>query len=427
MFRRIIPIALAATMLAGVDVVFSQSAEPPPGPFSPEVYRDRRERVMQEMGGGVALLYSRGREDRDGYRQDSDFYYLTGISEAGAAIILAPDQRIDRHRLYLASRDPEAERWTGAREPLGGALEKKTGFDSVSRTGRVQGQLSELLRASDTLWVINRPSDPDSPVAREQELYGKLAARIPDVSVKGLHKLLPAMRSVKEPRELRRMQRAIESTIAAHRAAAQAIAPGIEENWVESVIMTEYKKRGSVRPAFPSIVGSGANSTILHYPDHDETIADGTLVVVDIGADFGRYAADVTRTYPANGKFTDRQREVYESVLRAQQACIDMLRPGVYLEDLQQKAEEILGQAGFADYFIHGIGHYVGLDVHDAGLRYEPLDEGMVITIEPGVYIPEESLGVRIEDELLVTADGAELLTADLPRSIPEIEAMMRH
>jgi Xaa-Pro aminopeptidase len=234
------------------------------------------------------------------------------------------------------------------------------------------------------------------------------------------------MRSVKEPRELERMQQAIESTIAAHHAAAKAIAPGVEENWVESVIMTEYKKRGSVRPAFPSIVGSGANSTILHYPDHDETIADGTLVVVDIGADYGRYAADVTRTYPANGKFTKRQREVYEIVLSAQQGCIDMLRPGVYLEDLQQKAEEILGQAGFADYFIHGIGHYVGLDVHDAGLRYQPLEEGMVITIEPGVYIPEESLGVRIEDELLVTADGAELLTADLPRSVPEIEAMMR-
>ena len=355
-----------------------------------------------------------------------DFYYLTGIAEPGAILILAPGQRNYRHRLYLAPRDPEAERWTGEREPLSKELLETTGFDRIRRSGSASRELMSILETTDTLHVINRPAGPDQPVPAEQELYGKLRLRIAGLTVKNLSKLLPTMRSIKEDRELEHMRKAIDATLAAHRVAARAIRPGVEENWVEPMIMTEFKRHGSVRPAFPSIVGSGDNSTILHYPDHDKTIEAGSLVVVDIGAEYGRYAADVTRTYPANGTFSDRQRLVYETVLRAQQTCIDMVRPGVYVEDLHVKAEEIIGEAGFADYFIHGIGHFVGLDVHDAGLYSEPLAEGMVITIEPGIYIPEEGLGVRIEDEVLVTAKGVKLLTADLPRSVSGIERMMR-
>ena len=417
----VLGVPLAATLLVSAD----PPAQPPPGPFPAEVYRERRERVMKELGGGIAVLHARGEEDRDGYRQDSDFHYLTGIDEAGAVLVLAPAERLHRHRLYLAPRDPEAERWTGEREPLGHALRERTGFDRVRRSGSLGGELAGLVQAGDTLHVVNRPSGPDSPLPPEQELYAKLQARIPGLTVKNQMRLLPALRAVKEPRELERMRVAIDATLAAHRAAARTIRPGVEENWIESVIATEFKKAGAVRPAFGSIVGAGDNSTILHYPDHDETIEPGALVVVDIGADYGRYAADVTRTYPADGTFTARQREVYDAVLRTQEACIRMVRPGVYMEDLHAEAERILRAAGFGDYFIHGLGHYVGLDVHDAGLRREPLAEGMVITVEPGVYIPEEALGVRIEDEVLVTAKGSELLTAELPRSADEIERMM--
>jgi Xaa-Pro aminopeptidase len=381
---------------------------------------------MQAMEDGVAVLHARGLEDRDGYRQDSDFYYLTGIEEPGAILVLAPGQRNYRHRLYLAPRDPEAERWTGEREPLSKELLEATGFDRIRRSGSVSRELMNILETTDTLHVINRPAGPNQPVPTEQELYGKLRSRIAGLTVKNLSKLLPTMRSIKEDRELERMRRAVAATLAAHRVAARAIRPGVEENWVEPMILIEFKRHGAVRPAFPSIVGSGENSTILHYPDHDKMIQANSLVVVDIGAEYGRYAADVTRTYPASGTFSDRQALIYETVLRAQQACIDMVRPGVYIEDLNIKAEEIFSEAGFADYFIHGIGHLVGLDVHDAGLYGEPLAEGMVITIEPGIYIPEERLGVRIEDEVLVTAKGAKLLTADLPRSAGEIERMMR-
>lgn len=414
------------TMAVVIPAETRAGAASPAGPFEPSVYRERRERVMEQMDGGVAVLYARGEEDRDGFRQDSDFYYLTGIEEAGAVLVLAPAERHDRHWLFLQPRDPEGERWEGEREPLGDALEAKTGFDQVNRTTRLEGRLRRLLEGTKTLYVLNQPSLASQPEPKEQELYGKLAGRHLGVSTKDLTDLLPRMRSIKEPREIERMRVAIDATLAAHRALARELRPEVEENWLESVISVEFKKAGAVRPAFPSIVGSGANSTILHYPRHDQTIRDGDLLVVDIGADYGRYAADVTRTYPASGRFTTEQREIYDLVLRAQDACMRMVRPGVHMEDLHRKAEEIFREAGYGDYFIHGLGHFVGLDVHDAGRYGEPLQAGMVITVEPGIYIPEKRLGVRIEDEVLVTANGYEHLTQALPRSAEEVEALMQ-
>ena len=414
--------ALAVTICA----TLAQSGAPPPGPFDPSVFRERRERVMQEMDGGIAVLYARGEEDRDGFRQDSDFYYLTGVEEAGAVLVLAPAERHERHWLFLEPRDPEAERWVGEREPLSEALEAKTGFDRVQRTAGLEGRLRRLLQGTKNLYVLNQPSTASQPLPKEQELYGKLASRHLGTSTKDLSDLLPRLRAVKEPRELERMRTAIAATLAAHRALATELRPGVEENWLESVISVEFKRAGAVRPAFSSIVGSGANSTILHYPRHDQTIQEGDLLVVDIGAEYGRYAADVTRTYPASGRFTPEQREIYDLVLRAQEACIQMVRPGVYMEDVHRKAEEIFREAGLVDYFIHGLGHFVGLDVHDTGRYGEPLQAGMVITVEPGIYIPEKNLGVRIEDEVLVTERGHEVLTGALPRKAEAVEALMQ-
>lgn len=381
--------------------------------------------MLKELGTGVAVLYARGEEDADGYRQDGDFYYLTGINEAGAALVLAPAERTYKEMLFLASRDPDQERWVGERAGITDSLRQATGIESIRRTSSLPGTVMNLLQGGGPLHMIGSPGRVDGPAAPEMELYGKLTSRLPGVGIKDRTTLLPALRSVKEPRELDRMQRAIDATLAAHRVAARAIRPGVEENWVAGLIDLEFKRGGAVRPAFPAIVGSGRNSTILHYPEHSATIAPSSLVVVDIGSDYGRYAADVTRTYPSDGRFTPEQRHVYEVVLRAQQACIDMIKPGVYFEDLQRKAEEIIRAAGYRDYFIHALGHFVGLDVHDTGLYRKPLRAGMVITVEPGVYIPEKALGVRIEDEVLVTGKGRRVLTDALPRDPDAIEAMM--
>lgn len=399
---------------------------PPAQPFPPEVYKARRARVMKELRIGVAVLYARGEEDADGYRQDGDFYYLTGINEPGAVLVLAPGERTYKERLFLKPRDPEDERWTGERPSIGDSLRAATGIERIGRVSSLAATVMGMLEGGGTLVMIGDPGQVDGPTPPEMELYGKITARLPGVGIKDRTQLLPALRSVKEPRELERMERAIDATIAAQQVAARSIRPGVEENWIAGLLDLEFKRGGAVRPAFAPIVGSGKNSTILHYPEHSATIGPGSLVVVDIGSDYGRYAADITRTYPADGRFTPEQRRIYEVVLRAQQACIDMIRPGVYFEDLQRKAEEVIRAAGYRDYFIHGLGHFVGLDVHDSGLYRKPLQAGMVLTVEPGVYIPEKSLGVRIEDEVLVTPNGCRLLTERLPRDPDTIEAFMR-
>lgn len=425
MLRRLCSI-LTLAVLAAVPVEAATDPIPPAKPFPPEVYAARRAELMKQLRTGVAVLYARGEEDADGYRQDGDFYYLTGINEPGAVLVLAPMERTYKEILFLKSRDPEDERWTGERPSISDSLREATGIQRIARVSSLGGSVLHLLQGGGPLQMIGDPGEIDGPAPPEMELYGKLTSRLPGISIQDRTQLLPALRSIKEPRELERMERAIEVTLAAQHVAARSIRPGVEENWVAGLLDLEFKRGGAVRPGFPPIVGSGKNSTILHYPEHDATIGPGSLVVVDIGSDYGRYAADVTRTYPAEGRFTPEQRHVYEAVLRAQQACIDMIRPGVYFEDLQRKAEEVLRAAGFRDYFIHGLGHFVGLDVHDSGLYRKPLQAGMVITVEPGVYIPEKSLGVRIEDEVLVTRNGHRLLTEALPRDPDAVEAMMR-
>jgi len=403
-----------------------ETTSPPARPFPPEVYQARRAKLMKALGGGIAVLYARGEEDADGYRPDADFYYLTGLSEPGAVLVLSPEERQYKERLYLKPRNPDDERWTGIRPDISDSLRRATGIEQIRRTNTLGSSMMALLQTTSTLQAIHDPGGIDDPPTPESELYDKLSARVPGVSVKTRTDLLPAMRCVKEPRELEAMERAIAATVSAQHVAARSIRAGVEENWVAGLIDLEFKRAGAVRPAFGSIVGSGRNSTILHYPEHSETIRAGSLVVVDIGSDYGHYAADITRTYPADGHFTAEQRRVYDIVLRAQRACLEMVKPGVYFEDLNRKAEDVFREAGYRDYFLHAVGHYVGLDVHDAGLHNRPLQAGMVITIEPGIYIPEKSLGVRIEDEVLVTSKGYRLLTSALPRDAEAIERMMR-
>lgn len=419
----VLSLALDAAPSSAAAPGTSPAPIPPAKPFPPEVFKARRAKLLKALGGGVAVLHARGEEDADGFRQDADFYYLTGINEAGAVLVLTPGERTYKEWLFLAPRDPDEERWAGVRPSIGDSLRQATGIERIQRSSGLQSFLMRLVQGGGPLHMIGNPGRLDGPPAPEMELYGKLTARLPGLSIKDRTDLLPALRSVKEPRELERIEKAIEATVGAHRVAARAIRPGVEENWIAGLVDLEFKRGGAVRPAFPPIVGSGRNSTILHYPEHSETIAAGSLIVVDIGSDYGRYAADVTRTYPADGKFTDEQRRVYDVVLRAQQACIDMIKPGVYFEDLQRKAEEVIRAAGYRDYFIHGLGHFVGLDVHDAGLYRKPLQAGMVLTIEPGVYIPEKSLGVRIEDDVLVTEAGCRVLSESIPRTIEAVEA----
>jgi len=418
---------LAATLSGAACAVASPAADPAlPVLTEPEqseataVYAARRAALMKEIGDGVAVVYADGAEDGDGYRQGSDFYYLTGVVEQGAVLVLAPKERTYREFLLLPNRDPEAERWTGARESIGGALRQRYGFEKIYRTDRLLGLVIDLAGRAPVLYQVSRPGAAVRPA--DMELYSQVAARQAGVSVRSLGWTLAHMRSVHSADEIALMQRAIRISEAGFVAAAPEILPGGFEGSVEAQAERVWKSSGARRPAYSTIVGSGPNSTLLHYPRSERVMADGDLVVMDMGAEFAHYAADITRTYPVNGHFSAEQRAIYDIVLKAQSVAFAMVRPGAYVEDLDRAARKVISDAGYGDYFIHGLSHFVGLDVHDAGAYQQPLAPGMVITLEPGIYIPERKLGVRIEDDIVVTATGGRYMTDGLPREAEEVE-----
>jgi Xaa-Pro aminopeptidase len=242
------------------------------------------------------------------------------------------------------------------------------------------------------------------------------------------------LRIVKDAGESALMRKAVAATIEAYRLAARQIRPGVTEGTVDGAVYAAFREKGAEGPAFPSIVGSGFNGTTLHYDQNVDVCADGELVVVDIGARYGYYCADLTRTFPVNGRFSERQRAIYDLVLRAHDRAAAAIRPGVTVFELRKIAYDTFQQSKLRDsrgerlgqYFIHGLGHFLGLEAHDPGGDNVSLEPGMVITNEPGIYIPDEALGVRIEDNHLVTADGNECLSFALPTSARDIEAMMR-
>src|SRR5881394_2344004 len=391
----------------------------------PSVYRARRDAVMKEIGDGVAVVFAKGREDGDGFRQSSDFFFLTGVNEPDAVLVLAPKERTYREFLLLPSRDPEAERWTGERDPIGMALRKKSGFEKIFRTGRLMGLVTDLDARSPILWQISMAESGDEQKAADLEFFGRVSSKLAGVSTRALPHTLARMRSRHSASEIALIQRAVRISEEGFRAAVMEIRPGGFEGRVEAEAERVWKSSGARRPAYPSIVGSGANSTILHYPRSDRVMQDGELILMDMSAEFARYASDITRTLPVNGKFAPLQRKIYDLVLKAQKAAFAQVRPGAYFEDLDAVARKVIADAGYGDYFIHGLGHFVGLDVHDAGAYHEPLAAGMVITLEPGIYLPEEKFGVRIEDDVLVTQTGAKILSDGLPREADEIEKWM--
>ncbi len=418
----VLPVAASAAAPAPAD---------PPLPFliepsqtqAPSVYAARRAALMKAMGDGVAVVYAEGVDDSAGFRQSSDFFYLTGVEEKGAVLVLAPKERTYREFLFLPSRDPEAERVTGGRDPIASALRAKYGFEKIHRAGSLLGIMLDLASRSPTLWQATRPSAATEP--KDLELYGKVQKRVPGVATKTLGWTLATMRARHDAAELAIMQRSIRITEEGFRAAVQAIRPGVSEGEVRAEAERVWRMRGSRRAAYDTIVGSGPNAATLHYARSERVMRDGELVLMDMGCEYAHYATDITRTVPVNGRFTDEQRTIYDVVLKAQEAAFALVKPGVTYEDLDKAARKVIDDAGYGDYFIHGLGHFVGLDVHDAGAYLKPLEEGMVVTLEPGIYIPAKAMGIRIEDEVVVTPTGARYMSTGLPRTADDIERWM--
>jgi Xaa-Pro aminopeptidase len=387
-----------------------------------EEYQKRRADLRKSLNGVMVLFGGVESEDlHSGFFQDTNFLYLSGLREPGAAMLLSPKEEI----LFLPPRDPHMENYTGKKV---GADETdasaRTGFERVLPKSALQANLTRALESAGRLYAI--PDDPEAVKLKQLALFHESGDAAQAIA---------KLRMIKSPAEIDLIAKSTDITVDAHKAAWSMIRPGMYEYQIAAAMTNVYFSRGCERHAYAPIVGSGPNSVILHYMANHRRVDSGEMIVMDVGAECSDYATDVTRTVPSNGKFTARQKEVYEIVLGAQKAAIAAIKPGVRMrgdsKSLQQIAMDYINSHGkdlhgerLGKYFVHGLGHHVGLDVHDASDN-SPLRAGMVITIEPGIYIPEENLGVRIEDIVLVTEDGARILSAALPREVSEIEKLV--
>ncbi|WP_066800958.1 M24 family metallopeptidase [Sphingomonas soli] len=434
--RTLLGAALATAASAGT--AFAQDAArfahgTPLGtvPFSPDVFRERRQRVMAAMKTGIAVLHGadnieHGQSEEEASQQVANFAWLTGIvDEPGAVLVLAPAERTVKEWLLLPSRNPETERWDIERLALGEEMERRTGFQKVLRTPSLGGLVTGLAQRNKELRFLGPIVGPNAPVPPVLELYGKVAQRVPGARTVDDTALLPSLRIVKEPRELAIMRKAVEATRAGHLAAMRAVRPGMTEGELKAIMEAAFRAAGGKGLSYHSIVASGRNAASLHYRGGNGVIGKDDLILIDAAASVGGYACDVTRTFPASGRFTPAQRKTYDIVLAAQEAAVAVLKAGVIFEDVDAAAREVIRKAGHADDFYHGVGHLVGTEVHDAGDMSKPLPAGAVLTIEPGIYVQAQNYGVRIEDQYLITPTGAERMSVGIPRTAAEVEALM--
>jgi Xaa-Pro aminopeptidase len=429
-----------------------------------QIYRERRDALLQSMrarGGGLALVptapeVARNRDSLFAYRHDSYFYYLSGFAEPEAVLALIAGPDGDRHVLFCRERNEEREIWDGFRYGPDAAREI-FGFDEAHPISALRERLPTMASDRAALYTplgLFRDWDREvTDLLNEVRNRARTGVSAPE-EVVDVRASLDTMRLVKDAHEIELMRRACAISSAAHKRAMAFARPGMYEYQVEAELMHAFLREGAQAVAYNSIVASGPNACVLHYRDNNRQMNDGDLLLIDAGCEFQSYASDITRTFPVNGRFTGPQKAIYEIVLAAQMACIDAVKPGVPFHDYHHVAERVLAQGfidlglcsgtldgvlesgSFRQFYMHRAGHWLGMDVHDAGpyqqhgesMRLAP---GMVLTVEPGAYIrpadnvPEMywNIGVRIEDDVLVTADGVENLTAATPKSIADVEA----
>jgi Xaa-Pro aminopeptidase len=427
-------------------------------------YSERRLRALAAFEGGVAVLPSARTLFRSGdstypFRQNSDFYYLTGFDEPDAVLVLAPAHAEHRCVLFLRERDRTAEIWNGKRLGVERACDA-LGVDAAYPIAELPARLPEFLSGASSLhYAFGNDAATDRAVREALEAARSAARRkgraphtIAEPSL-----VLDAMRSIKSEAEAAALRRAAAITQAGHVAGMRYTRPGLYEYEIQAIVESEYRRLGAQSPAYESIVAGGDNATVLHYVSNRDRLAAGSLLLIDSACELDCYTTDVTRTWPVDGRFTAEQRAIYEIVLAAQEAAIAQVRPGIRRDAFHDAAvrtivgglidigllagtvDENVERQTYRDYYMHGTGHWLGLDVHDAG-PYRDSDDnpitlqpGMVTTVEPGIYVHRhlacderfKGIGVRIEDDLLVTAQGNENLTAGIPKRIDELEAIV--
>jgi Xaa-Pro aminopeptidase len=433
-----------------------------------QFYRERRSALLRSMrdhsGGGLALIptapeVARNRDSLYPFRQDSYFHYLSGFPEPDAVIALLADPDGDRQLLFCREKNEEREIWDGFRYGPDAAKEI-FGFDEAHPIAALGERLPELASDRPALFTPLGLLEPwDRRIVQllnDVRNRARTGVSAPE-EVIDVRSMLDAMRLVKDEHEANLMRRAASISGGAHRRAMANTRPGWFEYEVEAELLHEFLRHGALAVAYPSIVASGPNACVLHYRDNNREMTEGELLLIDAGCEYQGYASDITRTFPVNGRFSGPQKDIYELVLASQAACLDVVKPGAAFHDYHEAAERVLAQGyvdlglckgtldevlesgSFKQFYMHRAGHWLGLDVHDAGSyrvkgESQKLVPGMVLTVEPGTYIrpadnvpePFWNIGVRIEDDVLVTSTGHENLTAATPKSVVDVEAACR-
>lgn len=430
-------------------------------------YAKRRKQLMQQIGpSSLLILPAAPIAMRNGdydypYRQNSDFFYLTGFEEPEAVMILAPKRKNGEFVLFNRVKDRDKEIWEGIRAGQAGAR-KNFGANEAFPISELEDRLPELLEGrTEVHYSLGLCKIFDNILLKAvNKIRGKIRNGIQSpLAFVDITNTLHEMRLIKSPEEIKLMRKAAAISVDGHLRAMKTCKVGMKEYQLEAELLYEFQKQGARFPAYTSIVGSGANSCILHYNTNNKTIKDGSIVLIDAGCEYHNYASDITRTFPANGKFTPEQRAIYEIVLEAQLAGIKAIKPGAPwpivqevmvkiivkglrdLDLLKGNLKEIIEKQSYFKFYMHKSGHWLGLDVHDVGRykingKWRKFQPGMVLTVEPGIYIssdipgvPERwhDIGVRIEDDVLVTSRGHEVLTQRLPKEVDDIEALMEN
>lgn len=428
-------------------------------------YANRRQQLMAKMSANsiaivpTAPVTVRNRDVEHPYRQDSDFYYLSGFAEANACLVLIPGREQGQAVLFCEEKDPDMEIWTGRRTGPVAAIELFQ-VDQAFSIADIDDILPSLIEGKERIYSAmgNNPEFDRQLMhwVNTVKAMVRKGAQAPH-EFSALEHELHEMRLIKSAAEIELMQKAADISAAAHCRAMQRAKPGCMEYQLEAEILHEFTQAGSRWPAYPSIVGGGDNACILHYTNNDEAIEAGSLILIDAGCELDYYAADITRTFPVDGQFSTEQKALYELVLKAQLAAIEQVKPGnswnagheaavevlvaglLELGLLAGDAETIIEEESYRTFYMHRTGHWLGMDVHDVGeyrveKQWRPLEVGMVLTVEPGLYIAPDcqevderwrGIGIRIEDDVVVTEQGCHVLSHKVPKTVADIEALM--
>jgi Xaa-Pro aminopeptidase len=431
--------------------------------------REQLKRFIDQMEENSVAIIPAAHEARRSYdtefkfRQDSDFWYLTGFPEPDAIAVITTGAK-KPYTLYVRPRDPEMETWFGRRQGVEGAV-KNHGADRSFPIEKFKTDIGKLLDGRDKLYYrfgVDEKLDLQILEYLTEQRVRRLKTAYPPHTIIDPTLITGEMRLHKTEKEVALMQKAADIAVDAHILAMKKVRPGMNEFQVESLMEAYMRDQGASGVAYNSIVGAGENATILHYVENNAPLKDGDLILIDAGAEYQGYASDITRTFPINGRYTQAQREVYDVVLDVQLQCIDYTKTGNTVKGRQEfsielltegmkklgllkgKTKDLIKKKAYMKYYMHGVGHYLGLDVHDAGRYFtdqkakdsRPFAPGMVLTVEPGLYIPPDDrsapakyrgIGIRIEDDVLVTEEGNLNLTARVPKNIDEIEALMNN